>query len=146
MLFLFASLGVGLIGFYQLALDEAVREAGRQIQIDAPAGASGSNFATAVCRTFSSMAPDCTASVTYNVQASTLSAGFGALTPVPLPATGKFGNAFFASGTAYAAGVNVLVQVSYPLPFNLPYVGVLITATGTNSIMSTTAFRVEPFG
>lgn len=145
MLFLFASLGVGLVGFYQVVLDDAVREAGRQLQIDGPAAASGSNFVAAVCRTFGSLASNCAAGLTYNVQASAPAAGFAGLSPVALPANGQFSNAFFTSGTAYAANVNVLVQVSYPLPFTLPYIGALITATGTNSVLSTTTVRVEPF-
>jgi hypothetical protein len=146
MLFLFTALGVGLIGFYQLVLDDAVRDAGRQIQMDGPAASSGSNFVTAVCQTFGALASDCTTSLTYNVQASTPSAGFAGLSPATLAASGNFSNAFFASGTAYAANVNVLVQVAYPLPFTLPFIGALITATGTNSVLSTTTFRAEPFG
>lgn len=146
MLFLFAALGVGLVGFYQLALDDAVREAGRQLQIDGPAASSQSNFVAAVCQTFGYLASDCTTSLTYNVQASTPSAGFASLSPVALSSSGKFSNAFFASGVSYAANVNVLMQVSYPLPFTLPYIGALITATGTNSVTSTTTIRVEPLG
>lgn len=146
MLFLFAALGVGLVGFYQLALDNAVREAGRQIQIGGPAASNRSNFVDAVCQTFGYLASDCTASLTYNVQASTPLAGFAGLSQETLNSSGKFSNVFFATGVAYAAGVNVLVQVSYPMPFSLPYIGALITATGTNSIVSTTTIRVEPFG
>jgi Flp pilus assembly protein TadG len=146
LLFLFAAFGVGLVGFYQLALDDAVREAGRQVQIDGPAAASKSNFVSAVCQTFGYLASDCTASLTYNVQASTPSAGFAGLSQATLSSSGKFSNAFFATGTPYAAGVNVLVQVSYPLPFLLPYIGALVTTTGTNSVVSTTTVRVEPFG
>lgn len=146
LLFLFAALGVGLVGFYQLVLDDAVREAGRQIQIDGPAASSGSGFVAAVCRTFGSLASDCTANLTYNVQASTPSAGFAGLVPATLASTGKFGNAFFTSGTAYAPNVNVLVQVAYPLPFTLPYIGKLVTFTGTNSVLSTATVRAEPFG
>jgi len=146
MLFLFAALGVGLVGFYQLVLDDAVREAGRQIQIDGPAASSKSGFVAAVCRTFGSLASDCTTNLTYNVQASTLSDGFAKLSPVKLGSTGKFSNAFFTPGAAYAPNVNVLVQVAYPLPFTLPYIGNLITFTGTNSVLSTTTVRAEPFG
>ena len=145
LLFLFAIFGVGLAGFYQLALDDAVRETGRQVQIDGPAAASKSNFVNAVCQTFGYLASDCMTSLTYNVQASTPSAGFAGLSRATLDASGKFSNAFFATATPYAAGTNVLIQVSYPLPFSLPYIGALITATGTNSIVSTTTIRVEPF-
>lgn len=144
--FLFAAFGVGLVGFYQLALDDAVRDAARQIQIYGPAATSKSNFVSAVCQTFGYLASDCTTSLTYNVQASTAMAGFAGLSPATLASSGKFSNTFFASGTTYAGGVNVLVQVSYPLPFTLPYIGALVTTTGTNSVVSTSTIRVEPWG
>ncbi len=144
--FLFTAFGVGLIGFYQLALDDAVRDASRQIQIYGPAATSKSKFVSAVCQTFGYLASDCTTRLTYNVQASTATAGFAGLSPATLPPSGKFSNTFFDSGTLYAGGVNVLVQVSYPLPFTLPYIGVLVTTTGTNSVVSTSTIRVEPWG
>ncbi len=145
LLFLFAAFGVGIIGFYQLALDDAVRDAGRQLQIDGPAATSKSSFVSAVCQNFGYLASDCTTSLTYKVQASTSAAGFTGLSPAPLDSSGNFTIAFFNSGTTYAAGVNVLLQVSYPLPFTLPYIGALITGTGTNSVVSTTTVRVESF-
>ena len=146
LLFLFCAFGVGLVGFYQLALDDAVRDAARQIQIDAPTRLNTTNFVSAVCQTFGYLASDCGAtSLTYNVQASKPTEGFAVLTPAT-PSSGSFGTHFFDLGTPYAAGVNVLVQVSYPLPFTLPYIGALITGTGTNSVMSTATVRVEPWG
>ena len=146
LLFLFAAFGVGLVGFYQLALDDAVRDASRQIQIDAPAATSAASFVSAVCLTFGSLASDCTTKLTYNIQASTATAGFAGLTPATLPSSGKFSNTFFTTSTPYAGGVNVLVQVAYPLPFTLPYIGSLVTTTGTNSVVSTATVRVEPYG
>lgn len=146
LLFLFTALGSGLIGFYQLALDDAVRGAGRQVQIGGPAASNKSNFVTAVCQTFGYLASDCTTSLTYSVQASTASAGFAGLSKETLSSSGNFSNNFFAAGIPYAANVNVLIQVSYPLPFSLPYIGALITTTGTNSVVSTTTIRAEPFG
>ena len=80
------------------------------------------------------------------VQASTSSAGFAGLSPATLSSSGKFGNTFFATSTPYGGGVNVLVQVAYPLPFTLPYIGSLVTTTGTNSVVSTSTIRVEPYG
>lgn len=143
--FIFAAFGVGLVGFYQLALDDAVRDASRQIQIYAPAATSKGEFVSAVCLTFKYLASDCATSLTYNVQASTATTGFAGLTPATLPPSGDFGTHFFDSGSSYAAGVNVLVQLSYPLPFSLPYIGALVTTTGTNSVVSTATVRVEPF-
>ena len=144
LLFLFAAFGVGIVGFYQLALDDAVRDAGRQVQINGPAASRNINFVSAVCQTFGYLASDCSEKLTYSVQASTASAGFAGLSPAKLDSYGNFSKAFFAA-TPYASGVNVLMQVSYPLPFTLPYIGALITATGANAVVSTTVIRVEPF-
>ena len=92
------------------------------------------------------LASDCTTKLTYNVQASKATAGFAGLSPATLPSSGQFGNTFFTTTNPYAPGVNVLVQVSYPLPFTLPYIGALVTTTGTNSVVSNATVRVEPYG
>lgn len=144
LMFLVAAFGVAIVGYLQLALDDAARNAGRQIQIYGSAATSKSNFISAVCQTFGVLMSDCTTSLTYNVQASTSSAGFAGLSPATPNAAGKFSNTF-PSGTI-PANVNVLVQVSYPLPFTLPFFGTLITGTGYNAVVSQTTLRVEPYG
>ena len=149
--FLFTAFGVGLVGFYQLALDDAVRDAARQIQIDAPAATSAANFVSAVCQTFGALASDCTTNLTYSVQTSAPAtgaayAGFAGLTPVALPSSGPSSGQFTPAFTPAAPNVVVLVQVAYPLPFLLPYIGALVTTTGTNSVVSTATVRVEPYG
>lgn len=142
--FLFAIFGAALNALYQLAFDEAVRNAARQIQIDAPAGTSAASFASAVCTEFGFLAPNCLNSLSYNVQASTPASGFAGLTPVTLSGSGQLANAFFV-GTSRADNVNVLVQVAYQVPFYIPYFSTLLTATGTRSILATTTVRVEPY-
>jgi len=144
LMFLFAILYTGLVEFYQLTFDEAVRNAARQIQIDGPAASSGAGFIAAVCSEFSTVAPNCTATVTYNIQGSAPTSGFATLTPVTLPTSGVLGNVFF-SGTAQAQNVNVLVQAAYKLPFVIPFFSAVITSTGTTSILATTSLRVEPY-
>ena len=135
--------GSGMIGLYQLWLDDCVRMAARQIQIDGPAASSPTSFVNAVCSNFGMLASDCSSSLTYSVQASPLVNGFASITPATLPASGKFTNAFF-NGTAYGDNVNILVQVAYPIPFKLPYVGTIITMTNTVSILSSAIVRAEP--
>lgn len=142
--FLFAIIDSGLEEFYQLAFDEAVRNAARQIQVYGPAATSGPAFANAVCTEFSILAQNCVASISYTVQASTIASGFAGLSPVTLPASGQLANEFF-SGTAPAQNVNVLVQAAYPLPFAIPFFSKLITGNGTNSILATTTLRIEPY-
>ena len=143
-LFLFAVLGVGLDSFYQHLLDDAVRDATRQIKLAAPASASGSGFVSAVCAEFGILAASCQANLTYNVQAGTTPSSFSSLSLQPLSSSGTFPNAFFA-GNPFGPGVPVLVQVAYPLPFALPYIGSVITWTSTNSIVATSAVLVEPY-
>ena len=74
-----------------------------------------------------------------------VAAGFASLTPAKLSASGALANTFFASGTAFAPDVDVLVQVAYPLPFTFPFIGALATMTGTNSVLATATVRVEPY-
>ena len=143
LLLLFAILGAGLDGFYQLALDDSVRDAARQMQIAGPASTSAASFVTAVCNEFATLAPGCSTNLTYDVQTNAAPASFASLIPVTVPASGNLSNAF--PGTL-PANSNVLVQVSYKLPFVLPFIGTLITFTGTNSILSTTTIRMEPYG
>ncbi len=142
--FLFAIIGAGLDGFYQLTFDEAVRNAARQVQIDAPAARSASAFASAVCSEFGGLAPNCTANLTYNLQSSATTSGFASMSPAAISANGTLPNGFLASG-GNGDNVNVLVQAAYPLPFVIPFFAKLITGTHTSSIMASAAIRIEPF-
>ncbi len=146
--FLVMLLGIicaGVTGLIQLALDDSVRDAARQVQMDTPASASSGGFLAAVCSEFSVVTSSCTTSLTYDVQAAPQSSGFASLTPATLNAAGALPNSFFGSGAPFAANVDVLVQVAYPLPFSIPLVGTFATLTGTNSVLATASVRVEPF-
>ncbi len=145
LLLLFAVFSVGITGLIQLALDDAVRDAARQLQIDTPASTSASGLVAAVCSEFRMVSPNCTTSLTYNVVAATQTAGFASLAPAKLNASGALPNAFLASGTPFAPNADVLVQVAYPLPFTFPFIGALATMTGTNSVLATATVRVEPY-
>ena len=142
--FLFAIMGAGLDGFFQLTLDDAVRNAARQLQIDSSASASGAGFAASVCSEFGLIAPACRSQLSYNVQSSSPSAGFASITPAALTSSGFYPNTFM-TGAAFADNVNVLVQVALPLPFRWPFFSTLMTGTGTPSIVATTSIRAEPF-
>ena len=145
LLLLFAILSAGITGLIQLALDDSVRDAARQLQIDTPASTSAAGLVAAVCAEFAAVSPNCTNTLTYNVQAATQTAGFASITPAKLSASGALANNFFSNGTGFAPNVDVLVQVAYPLPFSFPFIGALATLNGTNSVLSTTTVRVEPY-
>ena len=145
LLLLFGIIGYGVTGLIQLTLDDAVRDAARQLQMDTPAATSASGFVAAVCGEFGVVASDCSKALTYNVQAATQAKGFASLAPAKLSASGALANNFFGGGTAFAANTDVLVQVAYPMPFSIPFLGTLATMTGTNSLLATASVRVEPF-
>jgi Flp pilus assembly protein TadG len=141
-LLIFSVLDVGIIGAYQMLLDDAVRDAARQVQMDAPAAASAANFVAAVCAEFALIAADCTTNLTYDIQSSTPAAGFASISPVSLPASGHFPNQF--GSTSMGSNANVLAQVAYSLPVTLPFVSNLVTLTGTNAIVTAASVRMEP--
>ena len=144
LLFIFGVFGVGLDAFYQQTLDDAVRDATRQLQMGTQASSSGNSFVSAICAELGVLDASCQTRVTYAVQASTVTAGFAALSPQTLNGSGQYTNSFF-SGSTFAPGVPVLVQVAYPLPFTLPYIGNVLTLTNTASIVSTAAVIAEPY-
>ena len=143
-MFMFAIMGAGLDGFFQMTLDDAVRNAARQLQLDSSASASGAGFVASVCGELGLVATNCTSQLTYSIQSASPSAGFASIVPAALPSSGQFSNVFLSSG-AFADNVNVLVQVALPLPFHWPFFATLITGTGTGSIVAATSVRAEPF-
>ena len=139
LLFLFAILGVGVLGLYQRVLDEAVRNAARQVQLGGPASQNGASLVAAICQEFTLDAA-CSTSISYYVQSNSNSSLWASIVPVALPSSGKYSDGFQSCG----ANNNVLIQVAYPMPFLLPFIGLAVTFTGTNSIVAVTTVRVEP--
>ena len=144
---LFGILGAGIIGMYQQVLDQAVRDVTRQIQINSPAVSSASAFVNALCNQLGVITDTtaCAATISYSVNASTLSAGFAAISASAISATGTLPNSFFG-GTGYGPNVNVLVQVCWPPPLRLPFItGMLAADSAGNCIYSVGATRSEPY-
>jgi hypothetical protein len=137
---LVAIVGVGVDGFFQLVLDDAVRAAARQVQILGPAAAGGSSFAAAVCTEISSGTSNCINNLSYNVQTDAAPANFAALQPIAMPANGQLPNVF----PAIAGSSNVLIQVALPLPMIVPFVSTAMTLNGTSSMLATTIILTEP--
>ena len=159
-LFIFGIFVVSIDQFWQMTLDDAVRNATRQVQIGKitqgpPDGATPTHsFVTAVCNEFGVAAPYCVNSLQYSVQGGT---SFSAITAATLSSNGTLSNtATFSGVTATippstsptlveATPEFLLIQVAYPLPFKIPLVpGGVATENGTPSLISTVASAMEP--
>ena len=145
---MFGTLGIGIIGMYQQVLDNAVRDAARQVQIDDVTASTASNFKNGLCSAgLGAIVSGCSNStlISFSVQASSVAIGFAGLTPEAVSATGTLSNSFFAGTTKFGPNVNVLVQVCFQIPFNIPYFSIALTGTNSNCLYSTSAVRVEPY-
>jgi len=151
-LFIFIIFCVSIDQFWQMTLDDAVRNATRQVQIGQIT--TGGQFVTVVCNEFGIAAPYCSNTLQYSVQGGT---SFSAITAATLSSSGTLSNAATFSGVTAtippstsptlveATPEFLLVQVAYPLPFKMPLVpGGVATENGTPSLISTVATAMEP--
>ncbi len=142
---------VSIDQFWQMTLDDAVRNAARQVQIGNVT--SGPQFVTTVCNEFGVAAPYCATTLQYSVQSGTY---FGALTPAVLSADGTLSpsNSFSAilstapqtTNTQTTVGVSqyLLVQVTYLLPFKVMLLPMgVATENGTPALFSAVATPME---
>lgn len=138
--------------FWQFALDDAVRNAARQMPVNAFNAANtsgtaptGTTFVTAVCAEFNYVAPNCSTSLSYEVQTA---ATFSAITPATVSSsTGALSTsggfpAFITPSSTTAGGQPLLFQVTYKPPFPLPPLlqNVLMTGNPSPSLVSAVAF------
>jgi Flp pilus assembly protein TadG len=146
-LFVFLILLTGIVQFWQLTLDDSVRNAARQIGIGAGSSSSGihsaSDFVTSVCGEFGQAAPNCSANLQFAVQGAANFTGSGGITPATINTAGQLSlNATFSGITI---GQPFLVQAVYPVPISIPLVPVgLVTLNGKPSIISAAAMVAEP--
>lgn len=145
--FTFAILLTGVVQFWQLTLDDAVRNAARAVAIGAGSAGSGdhsgSDFVSTVCAEFGAGAPNCTGKLQYAVQGAPNFTGSGGITPATINAAGQL------SQTALFSGITVaepfLVQAVYPVPISIPLLPIgMITLNGTRSLISAGAMVAEP--
>jgi len=146
-LFVFAILLTGVVQFWQLTLDDAVRNAAREVAIGASSSTSGahsgSDFVAAVCGEFGLAAPGCSSNLQYAVQGAPNFTGSSGITPATISAAGQLSPA--ASFSGITVSEPFLVQVVYPIPISIPLVPLgLVTLNGTPSIISATAMAGEP--
>lgn len=155
-LFLFCIFVISIDQFWQMTLDDAVRNAARQVQIGKITATSTPSFKTVVCNEFGAAAPYCASTLQYSVQSN---AYFGAITPATLSSSGALSpnNTFsvipttapVAATSTQAAVIGspqfLLVQVAYLLPFKiLAAAGGVATENGTPALISTVATVMEP--
>lgn len=146
-LLVFGIFVVSIDQFLQLTLDEAVRNAARQIQIGS--ATTGASFIADVCSEFGPASPNCSTGLQYDVQLGTY---FGGMTPATLASDGTLNPAanypatlIGSSCTTTSAPEFLLVQVAYKLPFKILAVpGGVATENGTPALLSTVAVDMEP--
>ncbi len=153
---------VGVVQYWQMTLDDAVRVATRSVAIGQVTTNTG--FATAVCNEFGLTTPNCNSTLQFDVQSASYfspSAGSNYVTPATLSSNGLSTNQNGTSAslnltlsTPAMAGANgaaatpgntevLLVQVAYPLPFSIPWLGGAFTENGTSSLYSAVATVME---
>jgi Flp pilus assembly protein TadG len=142
-LFIFGIFVFSLDMFWQMTLDDAVRNAARQVQIGAITNST--EFKDAVCTEFGVTAPNCETNLQYAVQTSS---SFGTITPGQLSAAGILSNngtfvrtmSTELTSTTSAAPEFLLVQVAYLIPLKIFAVPAgVATENGTPALMSAAA-------
>ncbi|HVC53825.1 MAG TPA: TadE/TadG family type IV pilus assembly protein [Stellaceae bacterium] len=145
-LMLVAAIEVGYMLFVQAALDNAARDAARQIRTGQvqTAGNPANAFKTLLCNDLGSLIP--CASLVY--QSTSFWNWSSAQSQVDAPLTrDKNGNVV---GTGFdgggSSGEIEVVQVTYNYPFFTPWIGSLLGgSTGSALLVSTVVFQNEPY-
>jgi Flp pilus assembly protein TadG len=143
----FSILLMGVVQFWQLTLDDAVRDAAREVAVGAGSAShgdhSGADFVATVCNEFGQAAPNCSAQLEYSVQGAPNFSGSGGVSPATVSANGQLSQAAVFSGVTVSQPF--LVQAVYPIPLRIPLLPVgLLTLNGTSSIISAAAMVAEP--
>jgi Flp pilus assembly protein TadG len=141
-LLLMAMFTFALDMFWQGVLDDAVRNAARQVEVDKVT--TSSDFVTAVCNELGAVTTGCSTHLNYSVQQGTY---LGAITPATLSSSGSLGTNTFP-GTIVVSTANspefLLVQVAYPIPFK--FFGLangVATENGTPSLYTVVAVAMK---
>ncbi|WP_297492555.1 TadE/TadG family type IV pilus assembly protein [Acidocella sp.] len=126
----------------QVVLDDAVRNAVRQVQIGQVA--DGPGFVAAVCGEFGLFSGNCKSTLQYDVQGAP---DFAAITPATLSTAGTLSpGANFSGITVSGTGapVYVLAQVAFLVPFKfVAEASGVLTENGTSALYSAVALGSE---
>jgi TadE-like protein len=144
LLLTFAIVDNGLVLFKQSVLDNATREAARQIrigQVQLTGDTDGNGlFKTTLCRNFGNYIP-CN-SVQWNVQSVSSESSFSTLQPVGTNSGGQMASTGFSPGLPQSF---VLVQVGYTQRYIMPFLDRISGASGNLLLVSTVAFQNEHY-
>jgi Flp pilus assembly protein TadG len=144
LLLTFAIVDNGLVLFTQTILDNATREAARQIQIgkvQLAGDATGNGlFKTTLCNNLGGFIP--CGSLQWNVQSVSSAGSFSSITPVSANGSGQMASTGFSPGTAQYF---VLVQVGYTQRYIMPFLNKMAGATGNLLLLSNVAFQNEHY-
>jgi Flp pilus assembly protein TadG len=152
-LFVFGIFAVAVDQFWQMTLDDSVRNASRKVQFLGIT--SGPDFVTAVCNEFGVAAPLCGTTLQYSVQGATSYAG---IVPQSLSAAGVLSGSgtftgvtlttppsFTSSPVVAGSEQFLLVQVAYLLPFKILLAAKgTMTQNGTPTLYSAVAAVMQP--
>jgi Flp pilus assembly protein TadG len=127
---------LGLILFTQSVMDNALRDAARQVMTKQIT--TGSAFQTKVCNEVGNLVTNCTTNLKYYVQTG---ATFSAMTIQ----TTISSNGFTDNGgpSANGSAQDMLAQVAYSRSTIIPWASTYLH--GSNVILSTLAFQNEPY-
>jgi Flp pilus assembly protein TadG len=121
---------LGLILFTQSVMDNALRDASRQVMTGQIT--TGSAFQSKVCNETGSLVASCTTNLKYYVQANSL---FSSMTPATTITTNSF-----TAGTS--TNNDILAQIAYSRSTIIPWAATYLHSS--NVILSTVAFQNEP--
>jgi Flp pilus assembly protein TadG len=146
LLLTFAIADNGLVLFMQTILDNATREAARQIEIgkvQLSGDTDGTGlFKTTLCNNLGGLIP--CASLQWRVQSSTVS--FASLSPgVTANGAGQMSITGFPTAPASPPQSYVLVQVGYTQPYFIPALARISGSTGNLLLVSTVALQTEHY-
>ncbi len=121
---------LGLILFTQAVMDNALRDASRQIMTGQITTSSA--FVTQVCNEAGTLITNCSSNLKYYVQANSQ---FSSITPQT-----TFSSNSFSAGSS--TNDDILAQIAYSRSTIIPWASTYLH--GTNLIVSTVAFQNEP--
>jgi Flp pilus assembly protein TadG len=131
----------GLTLWQQSVLDNATRDASR-LTLTGQSQNGGTSFATRLCNGISGLM-SCT-SLKYRIQTGSTFAGISPTISSSLSGFSTYPTAITGSSLG-GPGDDVLVQVVYTRNYIIPWVGHMLSTSGSERLVATAAFQNEPY-